>query len=216
LASPASPSACCPVAPCDLSLQIPASARSQYGTNLTPTGNIFPLVAKIIQSTVSSTPEAVQLSPDAASSEDSLCEELPEDSPPKTHTSPTPGKALNLSAVERAEVGWSSPTSGASDQEYLRNSEQRSKRNHDRPSRKLMLEAAAAVAEPASPPATGLLQAPAIRQDSATAADQRLLLDAPIPALGAPVARAPRSKASPAEALRKSARSKGTSDGQVL
>jgi hypothetical protein len=79
-----------------------------------------------------------------------------------------------------------------------------------------MLEAAAAVAEPASPPATGLLQAPAIRQDSATAADQRLLLDAPIPALGAPVARAPRSKASPAEALRKSARSKGSSDGQVL
>jgi hypothetical protein len=41
-------------------------------------------------------------------------------------------------------------------------------------------------------------------------------LDAPIPELGAPVARGPRSKASPAEAQRKSARSKGASDGQVL
>jgi hypothetical protein len=41
-------------------------------------------------------------------------------------------------------------------------------------------------------------------------------LDAPIPALGAPVARGPRSKASLAEALRKSARTKGTSDGSVL
>jgi hypothetical protein len=38
----------------------------------------------------------------------------------------------------------------------------------------------------------------------------------PIPALGAPVARGPRSKASPAEAMRKSARSKDASDGLVL
>jgi hypothetical protein len=42
------------------------------------------------------------------------------------------------------------------------------------------------------------------------------MLDAPIPALGAAVARAPRSKAPPAEALRKSARAKGATDGPVL
>ncbi|KAK1616897.1 hypothetical protein QYE76_022414 [Lolium multiflorum] len=211
-AAPGSPSARCPATPNDMSLQIPDSARSQYGTNLTPTGNIFPLIAKVIQSSV-----ACHLSPDAPSSVDSLCEDLPEDSPPPTVlTSPTPGKALNLSVEERAEVGWSSPASGASDQEYLRNSEQRSKRNHDRPSRKLMLEAAAAAANPATPPAPALHQAPAIRQEPVPAEDQHLLLDAPIPALGAPVARGPRSKASPAEALRKSVRSKSTSDGQVL
>jgi hypothetical protein len=76
-----------------------------------------------------------------------------------------------------------------------------------------MLEAAAVVANPVTPPVPGLHQAPAIRQDSAPVADQRLLLDAPIHELGAPVACGPRSKASPAEAQRKSARSKGASDG---
>nr|XP_051211218.1 uncharacterized protein LOC127328676 [Lolium perenne] len=65
-ASPGSPSACRPVTPNDLTLQIPDSARRQYGTNLTPTGNIFPLVAKIIQSTVSATPASGQLSPEAS------------------------------------------------------------------------------------------------------------------------------------------------------
>jgi hypothetical protein len=123
-ASPSSPSACRPVAPNDLTLQIPDSARSQYGTNLTPTGNIFPLVAKIIQSTVSATPASGQLSPEASISDDTLCADLPEDSPSAEHTSPTPGKAMNLSVAEQAEVGWSSPASGASDQEYLHNSEQ--------------------------------------------------------------------------------------------
>ncbi|XP_051217813.1 uncharacterized protein [Lolium perenne] len=42
------------------------------------------------------------------------------------------------------------------------------------------------------------------------------MLDAPIPALGAAVARAPRSRAPPAEALRKSARAKGATEGPVL
>jgi hypothetical protein len=112
-------------------------------------------------------------------------------------------------------VGWSSPSLGASDQEYLRNSEQRSKLNHDRPSRKLMLEAAAATSNSPPAPVLELHQAPAINNANPTDG-QLLLLDAPISALGAPVARAPRSKASPAEALRKSARSKGTSDGPVL
>jgi hypothetical protein len=214
-ASPSSPSACLPVAPKDLTLQMPDSARSQYGTNLTPTGNIFPLVAKIIKSTISATPSG-QLSPDVSLSDDTLCANLTEDSPLAGHTSPTPGKAKNLSDADRAEVGWSSPSSGALDQEYLHNSEQRSKLNHDRPSRKLMLEEAAAAANPVTAPALGLHQAPAISQDSAPVADQRLLLEAPIPELGAPVARGPRSKASPAEAQRKSARSKGASDGQVM
>ncbi|KAK1617796.1 hypothetical protein QYE76_023313 [Lolium multiflorum] len=45
---------------------------------------------------------------------------------------------------------------------------------------------------------------------------QLLLEDSPIPALGATVARAPRSKAVPAQADRKSARGKGLTDGPVL
>jgi hypothetical protein len=75
------------------------------------------LVAKIIQSTVSSTPASGQLSPVASISDDSLSEGPLEGSPPSEHTSPTPFKALNLSAAERAEVGWPSPASGMSDQE---------------------------------------------------------------------------------------------------
>jgi hypothetical protein len=182
---------------------------------LTPTGNIFPLVAQIIKS-------AKPPSPNVSTSDDSLCVDLPEDPPSVGHVSPMPGKAFHLSEAEREEVGWSSPSQGASDQEYLRNSEQRSKLNHDRPSRKLMLEAAAAAANTSPAPTLGLHQAPAISNDNNSTNNdtanvgQRLLLDAPIPALGAPVARGPRSKASPAEALRKSARTKGASDGPVL
>jgi hypothetical protein len=138
------PSACFPLNAKDLSPQIPASARSQYGSNLTPTGNIFPLVAQIIKSALLSAPASGLQSPTVSLSDDTLCEDLPEDPPSAGHVSPTPGKAMNLSEVEREEVGWSSPSLGASDQEYLRNSEQRSKLNHDRPSWKLMLEAAAA------------------------------------------------------------------------
>jgi hypothetical protein len=205
--SPVSPSACLPPNDKVLSPQIPASARSQYGSNLTPTGNIFPLVAQIIKS--------AKLPPPIAS-DDSLCVDLSEDPASDGH-SPTPGKALHLSEAEREEVGWTSPSQGASDQEYLRNSEQRSKLNHDRPSRKLMLEAASAAANTPTP-ASGLHQAPAISSVNISSNNegQPLLLDAPIPALGAPVARGPRSKASPAEAMRKSARAKGTSDGPVL
>ncbi|KAK1694221.1 hypothetical protein QYE76_010918 [Lolium multiflorum] len=78
-----------------------------------------------------------------------------------------------------------------------------------------MLEAAAAATNTSPTPALGLHQAPTI-SDVITTKGHLLLLDAPIPALGAPVARGPRSKASPAEAMRKSARTKGTSDGPVL
>jgi hypothetical protein len=213
--SPASPSACLPLNASDPNLQIPASARSQYGSNLTPTGNIFPLVAQIIKSALPTTPAVGSRSPAGDLSIDSICEELSEDPTPVGRVSPTPGKAMNLSLEEREEVGWSSPSQGASDQEYMRNSEQRSKLNHDRPSRKLMLEAAAAETITSPPPALVLQQAPAIC-DANPAEGQLLLLDAPIPALGAPVARGPRSKASPAEAVRKSARSKGASEGPVL
>jgi hypothetical protein len=62
----------------------------------------------------------------------------------------------------------------------------------------------------------GLHQAPSINPISTTVVGQLLLLDAPIPALGAAVARGPRTKASPEEAQRKSAREKGASDDPVL
>ncbi|KAK1609441.1 hypothetical protein QYE76_033114 [Lolium multiflorum] len=198
-------------------LTIPASARSQYGSNLTPTGNIFPLVAQIIKASV---PTTSKHQPAEASDSDLLLQlDLPEDLTSEERVLPTPGKALRLSEEDRAEVGWVTPPSVSSDQEYRRNSERRSKSNHDRPSRRLMLEAAeaeATVETPAPPPSLDLHHAPAISKGGSPPSGQLLLLDAPIPALGAAVARAPRSKAPPVEAQRKSERAKGTSDGPVL
>ncbi|KAK1692879.1 hypothetical protein QYE76_009576 [Lolium multiflorum] len=198
-------------------LTIPASARSQYGSNLTPTGNIFPLVAQIIKA---SAPSTSKHQPPETSDSDLLLQlDLPESLTSEERVSPTPGKALRLSEEDREEVGWVTPPSVTSDQEYRRNSERRSKSNHDRPSRRLMLEAAeaeATVVTAASPTSLNLHQAPAISKGGPPPAGQLLLLDAPIPALGAPVARAPRSKAPPVEAQRKSERTKGTSAGPVL
>jgi hypothetical protein len=133
----------------------------------------------------------------------------------------TPGKALQLGAEEKKEIGWHSPASGESAASALRASERRSKSNHDRPSRKLMLEAAGSklfaledeqVGKDLEKPS--LHRAPAIKDSSQT--PQVLLAESPIPELGAAVARAPRSKATPAESMRKSARSVNVVDEPVL
>jgi hypothetical protein len=213
LLSSISPPAC----GADPTLTIPDSARSQYGSNLTPSGNIFPLVAQIIKASLPA--HSKPKSPEASVGDSPLQLDLPADPSAEERVSPTPGKALRLSDADREEVGWSSPPSASSDQEYRRNSERRSKSNHDRPSRKLMLEAAES--EPSKEPLVStpplvLHQAPAISLGGSTSSGQLLMLDAPIPALGAVVARAPRSRAPPAEALRKSARAKGATEGPVL
>jgi hypothetical protein len=84
-------------------LTIPASARSQYGSNLTPTGNIFPLVAQIIKASV---PTTSKHQPPEASDSDLLLQlDLPEDLTSGEGVSPTPGKALRMSEEDRADVG---------------------------------------------------------------------------------------------------------------
>jgi hypothetical protein len=50
-------------------LTIPDSARSQYGSNLTPSGSIFPLVAQIIKASL---PSHSKLKSPEASDSDSL------------------------------------------------------------------------------------------------------------------------------------------------
>ncbi|KAK1698474.1 hypothetical protein QYE76_015171 [Lolium multiflorum] len=132
---------------------------------------------------------------------------------------PTPGKALRMSQEDREAAGLGSPSPLAAKEQLLRDSEKRSKNNHDRPSRRLMLEMAQAadttVVDQNSPAGTvELHRAPAIVHNSSVR--QLLLEDSPIPELGATVARAPRSKAVPAHAERKSARGKGISDGPVM
>jgi hypothetical protein len=76
-AAPVSLSASPPAGDAELNLTIPASARSQYGSNLTPTGNIFPLVAQIIKATV---PTTSKHQPPEASDSDLLLQlDLPDD-----------------------------------------------------------------------------------------------------------------------------------------
>jgi hypothetical protein len=128
-------------------------------------------------------------------------------------------KAIRLSQEDREAAGLGSPSPQASKEQLLCDSEKRSKSNHDRPSRRLMLEATmavdASVVDQNSPASTlGLHQAFAIAHN--TTVRQLLLEDSPIPALGATVARAPCSKAAPARAERKSTRGMGLTDGPVL
>ncbi|KAK1693865.1 hypothetical protein QYE76_010562 [Lolium multiflorum] len=194
-AAPSSPSASLPDGDAALNLRIPASACSRYGTNLTSTGNIFPLVAQIIKASVPTSSE--HQSSDLSDSELVRQLDLADDPGLVEKVSPTQGKAKKLSEAEREEVGWVTPPSASSDQEYRRDSERRSKSNHDRPSRKLMLEVAATLSTEETqptPPVLGLHLAPALSLGGSPPLGQLLLLDAPIPALGAAVARAPRSK----------------------
>ncbi|KAK1685926.1 hypothetical protein QYE76_046774 [Lolium multiflorum] len=219
--SPCSPSACRSK---DIQTQkttLHASAFSQYGSNLTEQGDIFPTVANIIKQVLASPPvssprrsdlEQLQLS----TSLSSLNEETDEG-----QSYLTPGKALSLGAEDKNEIGWHSPVSGESAASALRSSERRSKSNNDRPSRKLMLETAGSqlFADEVDNSGrelakTSLHQAPAIKESTPT--PHALLEDCPIPALGATVARAPRTKATISEALRKSARSAGVADEPVM
>jgi hypothetical protein len=219
--SPCSPSACRAEKDQSHKITLPASAFSQYGSNLTAQGDIFPTMANMIKQVLASPPvssprcsglEQLQLS----TSLSTLNEETDEG-----QSYLTPGKALQLGAEDKKEIGWHSPASGESAASALRASERRSKSNHDRPSRKLMLEAAGSklfaledeqVGKDLEKPSLHL--APAIKDSSQT--PPVLLAESPIPALGVAVARAPHSKATPAEAMRKSARSVSVADEPVL
>ncbi|KAK1625985.1 hypothetical protein QYE76_000300 [Lolium multiflorum] len=213
--------AICPKSSQQQKITLPASAFTQYGSNLTAQGDIFPTMANMIKQVLASPPvssprrsglEQLQLSTSMSSLNDETDE---------GQSYLTPGKALSLGAEEKKEIGWQSPASGESAASALRASERRNKSNHDRPSRKLMLAAAGSQLfteevdnSGKQTPMSSLHQAPAIKDKTAT--PQALLDESPIPALGATVARAPRSKANPTEAVRKSARSAGVADEPVL
>jgi hypothetical protein len=174
-------------------ITLPATAFTQYGSNLTENGDIFPTVANIIKQ--------VLISPPASSPRHSDLEQLQLSTSLSEETDEgqsylTPGKALALGVEDKNEIGWHSPASGESAASALRASERRSKSNNDRPSRKLMLEAAGSQLFAEEVDNSGrdvtkssLHQAPAIKDPSST--PHALLEESPIPARGATVARAP-------------------------
>jgi hypothetical protein len=120
-------------------------------------------------------------------------------------SAPTQGKAMRLSAQDQEDIGWESPSSWDANPAVMLDRERQSKNNADRPSMRC----------------NPVLQEVAVQLDfygdsEAVKVDSPLAVGAVIPALAAKVNRAPRSKADPVEAARKSARGQGLTEGSVL
>jgi hypothetical protein len=184
---------------------IPPSALNQYGSNLTAAGDIFPAIAKII------TPGKFPASPGvlaAADEGEPSAVEISfsaDDGFTSGGSAPTQGKAKRLSAQEREEIGWESPSSWEATPAAMLDRERRSKSYADHPSLKC----------------NPVLQDVAVQLDfsgdsEAVKASSPLAVGAVVPALAAKVSRAPRSKADSVEAARKSARGQGLTEGSVL
>jgi hypothetical protein len=119
--------------------KLPASAMSQYGSNLAGEGDIFPVLAKIVQQVADyekmaeesagsgsdQSPPSPSILMDSASPEE-------EDGSPRSR--PSLWKAQRLSAEDREEAGIESPISWDTYLEAMRARERRSKSNADRPS----------------------------------------------------------------------------------
>jgi hypothetical protein len=179
---------------------LPDTAFSQYGFNLTE-GGYLPTSCKIMSPMTKEQPsdvDSIQESdqPPISLSATELC------SPGGIHETGqsyiTPGKAKSLSDKEKEEVGWESPEPSKEDAIILRDMERRSKSNHDRPS-KILSSSISAVASHLEFSDESCLK----QKDLLGAKLQKGLV---VPELSASVARAPRSRASPVEAARKSAR----------
>jgi hypothetical protein len=119
----------------------------------------------------------------------------------------SPGKAKSLSEEEKKEIGWQSPSPAAREDDMLREKEKRSKSNNDRPSK---------VRNPGLAAVATHLEFSADNVSASKLVGEQLRGGQVIPKLVATVARAPRSRASPVEASRKSARGQGLNEGPVL
>jgi hypothetical protein len=103
---PCPPPAICPKNSQQQKITLPASAFTQYGSNLTAQGDIFPTMANMIKQVLASPPvssprrsglEQLQLSTSMSSLNDETDE---------GQSYLTPGKALSLGAEEKTEIGW--------------------------------------------------------------------------------------------------------------
>ena len=182
-----------PPAPCEAdardTLELPKSMFSQYGSNLTPEGNVFKTLGAIVQAAKAPAQSVV--------------------------TSEAPGGSIfsdsGLLSPRETEPGSPSVvitvSSSQDDGDSARAREWRSKKNHDRPAK----GAVPARSEPLAPPSSG----PEHPAPSGALALGDFLTAPAIPGLGAPVARGLRSKAAPVEIVRKSARRAGDSEEPV-
>jgi hypothetical protein len=165
---------------------------SQYGSNLAREGDIFPVLAKIVQQVADyekmaeesagsgsdQSPPSPSILMDSASPEE-------EDGSPRSQ--PSLWKAQRLSAEDREEAGIESPISWDTYLEAMRARERRSKSNADRPSvrrsptlKEVAIQLDFSEAQP---------------KGKEAAVEETLLEGEVITELAASVSRAPRSKA---------------------
>jgi hypothetical protein len=179
---------------------------SQYGSNLAGEGDIFPVLAKIVQQVAhfeklveesagsgsAQSPPSLSILMDSASVEE-------EDGSPRSR--PSLWKAQRLSAEDREEAGIESPISWET--EAMRARERRSKSNADRPS----LRCSPARKEVA----IQLDFSDDLSKGTETVEEEQLLEGEVIAELAASVTRAPKSKSNLPVAARTSARGAGSS-----
>ncbi|KAK1615821.1 hypothetical protein QYE76_021338 [Lolium multiflorum] len=192
---------------------LPASALSQYGSNLAGKGDIFPVLAKIVHQVASAEKLAEesagsggsQSPPSPSISMDSTSLQEDDASPPHC---PSLWKAQLLSEEDRAEAGIESPISWETDPEAMRARERRSKSNADRPSLRL------------SPTrkdiAVQLDFSDGLPEGKGSEEVMPLREGVVIAELAASVTRAPRSKSNPPVSARTSARGAGSSSIPIM
>jgi hypothetical protein len=205
--------------PGDKGLKLPNSAFSQYGSNLTEEGDIFPVLAEILQPArarqepsgerVSSSGD--QMSPSLVSFQDS-----PLAGAESVKSRPSLWKAQQLSDEDRVEAGISTPVTWESDPQAMRSKERRSKANADRPSLALKLVAQQLSFSEGVDPAMEKEGGEARRIEERELEGDLFAEGTVVPELAAPISRAPRSKASPVAAARSSARGAGSSAVPIL
>ncbi|KAK1604887.1 hypothetical protein QYE76_028560 [Lolium multiflorum] len=193
--------------------KLPASAMSQYGSNLAGEGDIFPVLAKIVQQVADSEKQAVesagsgsdQSPPSPSIMMDSTSPEEEDGSP---RSRPSLWKAQRLSVEDREEAGIESPISWDTDPEAMLARERRSKSNADRPS----LRRSPARKEVA----IQLDFSEEQPKGKETVAEETLMEGEVIAELTASVTRAPRRKSHPPVAARTIARGAGSSSIPIM
>jgi hypothetical protein len=188
---------------------IPPTVLNQYGSNLTVSGDIFPAIAKIITPGRQSLPPCDQIvSVDGDNRPVSQAVEISmsaEEGFVSGGSATTLGKARNLSALEKEEIGWESTSSWETNPAAIQAREHWSKSNADRPSRNI------------SP----VLEEVAVHLDFSSNSEAAKVVSpladgSVVPALAAKVSRAPRSRENLVELARKSAHGQGLTEGSVL
>ncbi|KAK1666668.1 hypothetical protein QYE76_054827 [Lolium multiflorum] len=199
--------------------KLPTTAFSQYGSNLTEGGDIFPALAGILQpARVSQEPSGERVSSGGDQLSPSLVsfQESPLVGDASVKSRPSLWKAQQLSEEDRVEAGITTLVTWESDPQAMRSKERRSKANADRPSLALKGVAQHLIFTDGGDSAMAQDGGESRRIEEKELEGELFAEGSVVPELAAPISRAPRSKASPVAAARTSARGASSSATPIL